>query len=504
MRTGFWCRRAIIVAVLLTLAGLGGRLYLVLRWPNDWSGDSILYRQMAKDLLEQRVYSIEFEAPYDPTMIRVPGYALFMAADYALFGHGNDRAVRVSQAVVDTATCWLVALLALLWSPPGWDAGKKRRALLCGLGLAAACPFTAVYTATILSETLAIFMAAAAVLAGTWALKGRSGLLAWVPAGLLAGMATMVRADLGLIAAAVGFTLTLVELRRALVPAPDPGGAGESRGGVMASLIAKGSAFSLAFLAVLAPWTVRNAAQFGLFQPIAPASAAMPQDFVAVGYGRWLTTWIDDERYIEHWVWNFEERPITLERVPGSAFDSPQERERVAALLEAYNHPAPKHAKGKTPAGAVSITPEIDAGFGAIADERIRRHPFRVRAVLPAKRMLAMWFDSHSDYYPFMGELFPLRELDDTHHQGVWLLLFLGLMWAYNLLAAAGAWVLWRDRASRRWLLLLALIFLPRLLFLSTIGNPEPRYTVELYPFLAAAAAIGMSHLSGLVPKKEG
>jgi hypothetical protein len=37
---------------------------------------------------------------------------------------------------------------------------------------------------------------------------------------------------------------------------------------------------------------------------------------------------------------------------------------------------------------------------------------------------------------------------------------------------------------------LLALLIVPRLVLLSWLANPEPRYTVEFFPFVSALAAV--------------
>src|SRR5947207_8964656 len=85
----------------------------VAHWlPNDEPDDGRVYAQIARNVLEQHIYSLETEPPYSPTLIRIPGYPLLIAAVYKVFGHGNNGAVRVVQALIDTATSGLVALLA--------------------------------------------------------------------------------------------------------------------------------------------------------------------------------------------------------------------------------------------------------------------------------------------------------------------------------------------------------------------------------------------------------
>jgi hypothetical protein len=312
--------------------------------------------------------------------------------------------------------------------------------------------------------------------------------------------------------------------------------------------------FSAAFAIVLAPWTIRNARVFHLFQPLAPAHAEMPGEFVARGYLRWLRTWVDDQRYIAPLLWSMDSEPIAMDDIPDSAFDSDQERARVKALFDQYNHPPdepnshedtvapepenpnvpeePEEKNSNETSGnaedpgeendneaeptdeekdqepqSVEMTPAVDAGFAQLAQERVARHPFNYYFWLPVRRAVALWFDTHSQYYPFEGELLPLDDLDHETYQHLWLPFFAGLMWFYTLLGALGGWFLWRSRdvAGRRWLMLAALVIFLRLAFFSTIENPEPRYVVEIFPFLAALGGIAISNLKVLsrpAPKK--
>ena len=158
---------------------------------------------------------------------------------------------------------------------------------------------------------------------------------------------------------------------------------------------------------------------------------------------------------------------------------------------------SPDETQPATDQQAVEMTPEIDAGFAQLARERIARAPFHYYVWLPMKRAVAMWFDTHSNYYPFEGELFPLEDLDHDTHQHIWLPLFASLVWIHTLLALAGAILLWlkRDGASRRWLLLAVLMTLPRLIFLSTLENPEPRYVVELFAFTSILGGIAIARI---------
>jgi hypothetical protein len=302
----------------------------------------------------------------------------------------------------------------------------------------------------------------------------------------------------------------------------------------MARTFALGAVLSLGFVIALTPWTIRNARVFGVFQPVAPEFANMPGEFVPRGYIQWLRTWVDDVKYTEGLEFPLDQDQIHIEQVPGYAFDSTEERERVAALFDRYNNPPSEVTQFSRQTAPVpdpedqsqassqqsstdptaddqeqsdeadsqdqeaaeaqpkpgEMTPEIDAGFAEIARERIARHPLRYYLVVPLKRAASLWFDTHSQYYPFQGELLPLSALDTDLHQQYWLPFFMFLTLLYSGLGAGGAWLLWRDKDSRRCLLLLALMILPRLAFLTSMENPEPRYVVEFFAFVVAAGSL--------------
>ena len=557
-------RNGILVYALLLTAAFSFRVAVARLLPNDSPFDGKVYAQIARNVLEQHSYSHATEAPYDPSLIRLPGYPLFVAGVYAVFGHGDDTGVRIVQALLDTATCVLIAIVAFLWEP---DEKLKRRSSIAALALAALCPFTTIYVATILTEIPTTFLAVAMCLIATLAFKAtRQGnaLLLWAATGALAGMAVLFRPDSGLFALAIGLTLVVTTLWSSSEVKLN-----QRRQKILykfsrASYL--GAVFSLAFCLVLVPWTVRNFRVFHTFQPLAPAHAEMPGEFVPRGYLAWLRTWIDDGRYIGPVLWSLDESPINLDEIPDRAFDTAEEKQRVAALFAKYNHPPeapeqisaePEFSGTPTPqegqlnpnpdtsaktedepvakdpgdeAGGhgkadeadesdqgdegdeadssdenpshdqgvdqpVEMTPEIDAGFAQIAKERVARHPVRYYFVLPVRRAFSLWFDTHSQYYPFEGELLPFEDLDYDIHQQFWLPLFAILTLMYTLLGIAGGWCLWqwRQLATRQWVLLAALMIFLRIGFFATLENPEPRYVVEVFPFLSILGGIALT-----------
>ena len=546
-------RKEILACALLLLAAFAFRLAVARFLPNDTPNDSKVYAQIARNLLEQHGYSHATEPPYQPSLIRLPGYPLFLAGIYAVFSHGNNTAVRIIQAVLDTITCALVALVAFLWDP---DVMRKRQSSFAALALAAVCPFTAIYVGTILTETPTLLLTLGICVTATLAFKTSSfkrSVLLWAATGVLAGVAVSFRPDSGLFVAAIGLTLIVTSLPR-VDNSTDLPKANSVCHRILRAVIL-GAVFALAFCLVLLPWTIRNKRVFHVIQPLAPRHAEMPGEFVPRGYLTWLRTWLVDERYIEPVLWSLDESAIRLEDFPDSAFDSAEEKARVASLLERYNHPSEAETRllpdanvSATPGNAldtgkqeqipspqpgptdreldrshkdqvesnedgdeepqnqesqadesvwVEMTPDIDAGFAELARERIRRSPARYYVLLPAKRAMNLWFDTHSQYYPFEGSLLPLQDLDYDLHQQFWLPLFVGLTVIYTWLGIVGGWFLWSSRefAARRWVLLCVLVIFLRLAFFSSLENPEPRYVVEFFPLLAILGGIGLPRL---------
>src|SRR6266545_190674 len=161
-------RRKWVVALALLAVAAGFRVAVAHWLPNDAPDDGRTYAQIARNVLERHVYSHATEAPFDPSLIRLPGYPLFLAATYSVFGHTNNGAVRVVQALIDTGTCALVALLAVYWQP---DEKRKRATAVAALALAAVCPFTTIYAVTILTEVPTNLFVVATCLAATLAFR---------------------------------------------------------------------------------------------------------------------------------------------------------------------------------------------------------------------------------------------------------------------------------------------------------------------------------------------
>src|SRR5258705_13527183 len=200
-------RNKLLVYALLLFVAFTFRAAVARILPNDAPDDGRVYDQIARNVLERHVFSHDSEAPFAPSLIRMPGYPFFLAGVYSVSdGHGKTAA-RIVQALMDTATCAMVAFVTFLWEP---EESRKRRSSIAALALAAVCPFTTIYVATILSETPTMFFAVAMTLTATLALKAttrKKGLWLWLATGLLAGFALLVRPDGGPFVRAGGLTL---------------------------------------------------------------------------------------------------------------------------------------------------------------------------------------------------------------------------------------------------------------------------------------------------------
>src|SRR5258707_15673938 len=95
-------RNRLPVYALLLIAAFSSRVAVARFLPNDSPDDGKTYAQIARNLLEQHVYSHATEPPYDPSLIRLPGYPLFLSGVYSIFGHNANTAVRIVQALIDT------------------------------------------------------------------------------------------------------------------------------------------------------------------------------------------------------------------------------------------------------------------------------------------------------------------------------------------------------------------------------------------------------------------
>lgn len=455
-----------------TTAAIAFRLFLIFKF-RLIDGDSLIYGDIAKNWLAHGVFGVTTAAGPVPTWIRLPGYPGFLAAIWAITGAEHYTAVLIAQMIVDVATCFVVADLARRIVQGGVSEVAASRAVRAAFLLTAFCPFLAIYTAAPLSETLAVFFAAAALDAAAAAYEGLAAgrMKGWVWCGIAIGLGILLRPDGGIVLAAVGVWLGWKLLKRLRAKAGAGNVAASPNRIVIAGVIVAGIA-----LAPLVPWTVRNWRDFHRFQPLAPRYANAPDEPVNYGYQRWTKTWMVDFVSVAEVYWQLPEQQIDLEQLPSRAFDTPEERARTEEIIAAYNDQG-------------QWTPDMDSALGQIAEERIARSPLRYYVWLPAARIGDMWLRPRTDLTRLNDRWWEYR--DDLR----------GALWGSLLglinLAFIGAAVysVYRFHRHLKFLGLLLIFVALRSAFLGSLENPETRYTLECYPVVLALAATFMAHV---------
>ena len=443
-------RRNLRFFVMFVVAALGLRLFFILRFPGVVT-DSFIYGDIAKNWLQHGIYGLSGADEISPTYIRLPGYPAFLAFIFAIFGVDHYRAVLVVQMFVDIGTCFLCADIALRLLGP--------RSAKVAFVLATLCPFLANYSAAALTETLEVFFTALALDMALLAFQNQ-GLRYWAACGAACGVAMLLRPDGALLLIAVESYLiwkllfqkqsgTSAILRRTLV-----------RAALLVALIAS---------LPLVPWALRNWQVFHHFQPLAPRYANEENEFVPMGFNHWVKTWIADYTSVEEIYWEVPGTAIDAGRLPSRAFDNPQQQTATAQLIDDYNN-------------LLHISTELDDKFEVIASERIHAHPARYYLWLPVLRIADMWLRPRTEMLPSDSRWW---EFNDEPKWSVLAVSLGAINLVYVLCAIMG------GVGSRRTALLgLLLSFLVvRSAFLGTLENPEPRYTLEMYPVVIVLAA---------------
>jgi 4-amino-4-deoxy-L-arabinose transferase-like glycosyltransferase len=469
-------RKNIRFFLAVSLAGLALRLLFALHFPGVVD-DSRLYADIAMNWLGHGVYGITDSGHVVPTFSRLPGYPAFLAAIFAIFGWGNFRAVLLIQILFDLGTCFLVADLArrVLCEP----------AAKAAFVLAALCPFLANYAGSALTETLEIFFT---TLALDFAVCGLASLSRdtdststsshrlWLGCGLSLGACILLRPDGGILFGAIGGYLFLLFLRGMLTRRA----ATTVR---ILRILTAGVILTVGAFVPLVPWTLRNLHTMHRFQPLAPRYATDSDERVMKGFNRWTKTWIAEYTSVQEIYWRSPGDAIEVMRLPERAFDSVDQRQATEQLLADYNR---DH----------EVTPEIDARFAALAQARIQAAPLRYYVWLPILRIADMWLRPRTEILPSDPRWW---EFDDDPPWLAVSIVFGLLNLAYVGMAAVGL----LRFSGPSFIGLFVLFLLLRSLFLGTLENPEPRYTLECYPVVILAAAalfIGKSNRNDRKP----
>ena len=307
------------------------------------------------------------------TLIRLPGYPLFLAACFRVFGVDNYSAVILVQIVDGAGRMRAVGGVCRA----GCRREQRERR---GAGNALAggvVPFTASYAVAPLTETANVVRHCAGALG-----DGTVPRPAWMGKRADVHFCVTLRRCCGPDGALLGLALVpglLSALRPAECgPAPCP------CGGLRASRAV------CALLAVLpfAVWTARNGRVFHVFEPLAPRYANNPDEPVNPGWQRWVKTWCLDFVSTYQIYWNVPDGPFDVSQLPGA-------RVRLAASRRPRRRPWRQ------------IMTRMDRRsrrrlmrLCALAEERIRRDPLRSYSWLPLGRMADMWLRPRVENLP--------------------------------------------------------------------------------------------------------
>ncbi len=226
-------RRAYLILFLTALALRLG--FLAWNWgaAPDWNIDALGYHQLAVNLLQRGVFSLNTEPPFLPDGIRTPGYPIFLALIYALTGVA-PRVVLILQALLDSLTVVIVIDLTRRLS------GSRGMAWLAGL-LYAFLPLAWRYAAELYVESFLAFWLTLTFWLALWVVQasGRRRMGSAAALGAVAGVSLLVKPNVMLLPLFIAAILLAHRLYRQ-------------------TLI-----FAAAFALVLTPWVARNALVFG-------------------------------------------------------------------------------------------------------------------------------------------------------------------------------------------------------------------------------------------------
>jgi hypothetical protein len=434
-------------------AGLGLRIWMLAK-VFQAQGDSLVYGGIAKNLLLHGVYAYTTDkGALHTTLIRLPGYPLFLAACFRLFGIDNYAAPVSIQIGLDLVSCLLLAGFALRIAPPA----LKRAAALATLWMAALCPFTADYSVQPLTESLTLFTLALAI----WSMARFRDEPCW-KYGLCftfaVTSAAILRPD-GALAAVAFAPALLIGVPESAIPRK--------------KLVRIAAVCAVLAVAPFCAWAWRNWQVFHVFQPLAPPSAMDPGEPTNPGWERWVKTWCLDFASTYQIYWDIPNGDLNVDALPARAFDTAAQREETRAIAAAYDRNDDK------------ISPALDARLERLAKQRIHDDPLRYYLWLPLGRLADMMLHPRTENMNIGVHWWIFeRHPDET----VFSWFYAGLNVLYFALGIAGLCM-----RPRFWKPLLAYIAIRSLLLLVTIGAPEDRYTLEFFPMLLAWGGLAIA-----------
>ncbi len=133
----------------------------------------------------------------------------------------------------------------------------------------------------------------------------------------------------------------------------------------------------------------------------------------------WVKTLTADFTSTSEIYWNGNSDRIDPGNLPARAMDNATQYQETQRLLQDYN-------------ATTTLTPELDARFAQLAEQRIQEHPFRYYVALPLLRLADMWLRPRVETLNIQ-----LRWWQYTQHPTeTWVALFYGALNLGYLVAA--------------------------------------------------------------------
>lgn len=369
------------------------------------NGDTGSYTENFINLWEHGLYSFN---PLNPEAAfgRLPGYPFFWGIHYLLFGKQHVfQAVAYSQCLLDTVAIYLIYATAKALT-------HDIRAAWISALLYATYPFVLVWLTVSGSEALATFL----TIALFWWLATRpttvrNALLA----GLLVGLALLVREYLGILLMPVFYWLYAAR-------------------GLSRPFVGLSSLVLVGFLTLYIGWPIRNYVFHQRFLLLKPATAGYDRFAEDVNTARrWIYNWNPDaDAYLDGIAGT-----AALPRFPAEVFASPAEAARAQALIRQaracgtgfYSWRTYQHYSRPTNCNA-----ELVAGFTALENSYKERHPLRYWTHVPLLNLKKAFFKNQllQGSGKLVGLLFTYRSV----------LLLLSLWGAFLLRRRRSVWPL--------------------------------------------------------------
>ncbi len=426
--------------LLIVLAGFGLRLDQAMDGADENLPDSAAYERLARGVAEQGMFEQigpDLPAWTQPASNYSPGLPLLVGGLYAVLGTDDARTARI-----------LLALLGTLAIPATFLLGRRLTGYggaLTGAAIVAFYPTLIADSGMVLTEGLGGLLITLALLA-LFRVEGEGPGPGWILPGLFFGLGAMVRPEFLAVAVVTAAVVAI----------------GRRRDGYLEALAGPAILLASAVL-VIAPWTIRNAAELGRFVPISTGGGQ------ALFTGSYLPTDGDPQRLL----------PELFERRPALA--------STAVLIEATGAPP---EPGEAPTEDQVLTAlalredagaEPDATLARLGREQyldaLTGTPLRL-AGLMAQKTYHVWLRGRAS---LTGSL-PGRLVH----------------WAIIAFFLVGLWQAWRTRPTE-FRVLAAVVVSVAVLGLLLIASP--RRALSIWPVIAALAGSGAA-LAGSFPAR--